>query len=115
VLPLLSPVPISELGCSPRLRASAVCFAFPITRDVGDHGDRRALRAPSPSHSIRILKGLHDASQIGVGLTITRVAQPPSAVAFSLILFRSVSSVLISGEVFYPTRLFLLFIANKGT
>jgi hypothetical protein len=31
-----------DLGCSPRLRDSAVGFAFPIpamTRDVGDHGD----------------------------------------------------------------------------
>ena len=31
---------VSDPCCSPRLRASAVSFAFPITRDVGsDHGD----------------------------------------------------------------------------
>src|SRR6476661_9744697 len=43
-------------------RASLLGLAFPIsamTCDVGDHGDRRALRAhPSPHTSIRILKGL---------------------------------------------------------
>jgi len=32
------------------VRAFVAGFAFPIPRDVGDHGDRRALRAhPSPS------------------------------------------------------------------